>query len=151
MSRSKEEDMAREIVQRLMPMYSEIEFGLLPRETLWRQQSFVYASASKGRERIDELNTLITNKERACILTHDRFSKAARLYPAAAEIAFGKLPRIFDTDGTWNKEKCIVFSKYEYVIFLDPPEEDPFRELEKVMGDNFGLIRDKTKFIINNS
>lgn len=151
MSKSKEEDMAREIVQSLMPMYSEIEFGLLPRETLWKQQSFVYASALKGRERITALNTLINNKERACVLTHGQLTKAVRLYPEAAEIAFGKLPRIFDTNGSWNKEKCTVFSKYEYVIFLDPPEIDQFRELENVMGEHFGLIRDKTKFIANNT
>lgn len=143
---------ANQIVAQLAPAEFEVPFGHNKTKTLWGQQAVVYASSDAGEERRKAFNTLLEGRPNACVLISGKQKEVAKLYPIAAEIAYGKLLRIFNmAEGKWNKEKSIVFSHYKHVIVVNPAEEDPLALLAVAMGEEFSLIRDNTNFIINNT
>lgn len=142
--------LASQFIGHLAPVDLEVRFGASKTDTLWAQQSFVYASADAGADRQRAFQNLLLGRLNSCVLISERLKEAQRLYPMAADKSYGDIPRIFNTgESRWSKDKVEVFLKYKYVIVINPKEEEPMAELAVSLGEDFSRIRDNTHFIIN--
>ncbi len=145
------EFLSKEFIRCLMLIHDDVGFDISERDTVWQHRACVFVSAIDGADRVEAFRNLSRQNKSVCVLTHGDNSLAARMHPECAELAYGKIPRIFDTLEEWNVEKIEIFSHYKYVIVLDPDMQDPLLHLENRMLQNISAVRDTTRFIVQNS